>query len=458
MPFGYALPLFVLTLVAALFSSAGRLYVLVAASILFYACFAPQYLGVLAGMIAVDYGAGLLIERAQSQRAARGWLAVSLTANLGLLAVFKYSGDLLRRPLGMMPLGLSFHTFQAMAYTIEVYRGRQTAERSPWVFALYIMFFPQVAAGPIERPQNLLPQLRKAVRFDYGQAVAGLQLMMWGVFQKYVVADRLGSVADSLYARGSQIAGPVAAFGAVCFAFQMLCDFGGYSDLAVGAAQVLGIRLTPNFRNPFHSDSMAEYWKRWHITLSSWMRDYVFFPACGSRPRMPRVCGAIMLCFLANALWHGARWCYLCSGLLHGTYRVVELLAGRWMSRRGWSVPEGWQRPARLVRTALVFSLMTLAFLFFRGTSVGQTLEVIRRIFSGWGAPLSWAVPPRTLVTAAALILVVEGVALAREAAPLRPRIAALPAWGRWAFYYAAAVAVLLFYSVEERPFIYFGF
>lgn len=457
--------LFLATVLLAYAAPAGkRRYVLLAASLAFYVSLLPQYIYVLAGLIAVDYAAALCIERARSQRAARGWLCLSLAANLGLLCVFKYSADLTGGARWIMPLGLSFHTFQAMAYTIEVYRGRQRAERNPAVYALYILFFPQVAAGPIERPQNLLPQLRKELPFDYGEAVSGLQLMLWGLFQKYVVADRLGMVVDALYARGSHIRGPLAAFGAVCFSFQMLCDFGGYSDMAVGAAQVLGIRLTVNFRNPFHADSMAEYWKRWHISLSSWMRDYVFFPVCGRRPGMPRICGAILTCFLANALWHGARWCYLCSGLLHGSYRVVELLAGRWLSRRGWSLPDGWHAPVRLARTMLVFSLMTLAFLFFRGESVGQTLDVIARIFRGWTA----AAPPQdalragitalTVAQAAICILVVEMVALLRMESPLRPRIAALPAWGRWCLYYAAGAAVLFFRFGGGRQFIYFGF
>jgi len=444
-----------------------RVPVLLAASTLFYISFIPQYILILLALITVDYCAGLLIERAQSGGARKTWFALSLTANLGLMFAFKYSPDVFGRSFGAIPVGLSFHTFQAMAYTIEVYRGRQAAERSFTVYALYVMFFPQIAAGPIERPQDLLPQFRKPHLFNYASAVSGLQLMAWGMFQKYVVANRLSTIVNALYADHSRLSGPPAAFAAACFSFQIFCDFAGYSDIARGAAEVLGIRLTRNFNSPFHADSMAEYWKRWHISLSSWMRDYVFFPLCGTRPRMPRICGSIMIVFLANALWHGARWNYMISGLLHGTYRVSELLAGRAMSRAGWSVSTFWTRPVEVARTVLVFSLMTLAFLFFRGDNLAQTLGVVSRVFSGWNRiahPSAIAAQWREagvsglyLLTAIGLIAIVEAVQFLRAAGPLRPRIAALPAAYRWTVYYAAA-AILLIAGESSVPFIYFQF
>jgi D-alanyl-lipoteichoic acid acyltransferase DltB (MBOAT superfamily) len=354
-----------------------------------------------------------------------------------------------------------------MAYTIEVYRGRQAAERSFSVYALYVMFFPQIAAGPIERPQDLLPQFRKPHPFSYANVVSGLQLMAWGMFQKYVVADRLSEIVNALYAGDSRLSGPTAAFAAACFSFQIFCDFSGYSDIALGTAEVLGIRLSRNFNGPFHADSMAEYWKRWHMSLSSWMRDYVFFPLCGTRPRMPRICGSIMVVFLANALWHGARWNYMISGLLHGTYRVVELVAGRAISRAGWSVSPVWSRPVKIARTLLVFSLMTFAFLFFRGDNLSQTLVVVSRVFSGWSRILhpsalaaQWeysGISLAHLLKVVALVTVIEAVQFLRAAGPLRPRIAAFPAPYRWSFYYAAATVVFLA-GRSGAPFIYFQF
>jgi D-alanyl-lipoteichoic acid acyltransferase DltB (MBOAT superfamily) len=446
---------------------ARRVPVLLAASLLFYLSFAAQNIYVLAGLIVASFALGHAIERAPSQGVRKFWLVTALAIDLGLMAAFKYGPEVVGKSFGAIPIGLSFHTFQAMAYAIDIYRGSQPAERSFPVFALYILFFPQIAAGPIERPGDMLPQFHKPHPFCYQNAVAGLQLMVWGIFQKYVVADRLGNVVNAIY-DGSKVTGPLTAFAAVCFSFQMFCDFAGYSEIALGAAQVLGLRLTRNFNAPFHADSMAEYWKRWHITLSNWMRDYVFFPLCGRRPHMPRVCASIMMVFLANALWHGARLNYLVSGLLHGTYRVTELLAGRAMSRAGWALKEAWHGPVKVARTMLVFSLMTFAFVFFRGRNLADSWSVAERIFRGWGVlfhPASIAaglaetrLSLLSAIETVGLIVVVEAVQWLRSSGPLRPRIAALPFWWRWSIYYAGAAAALLMVPVNAAPFIYFAF
>lgn len=446
---------------------ARRTLVLLAASVLFYVSFTPQYIFVLFALILLDYCAGLSIERASGMRK-RAWLALSLAANLGLMAAFKYSPAVLGISLGPIPLGLSFHTFQAMAYNIEVYRGRQPAERSFPVFALYVLFFPQIAAGPIERPQNLIPQFRELHRFTYANAVSGLQLVVWGLFQKYVVANRLAALVNSVYAHLGLCSGPVVAFAAVCFSFQIFCDFSGYSDIAVGTAQILGFRLTRNFNRPFHSDSMAEYWKRWHISLSTWMRDYVFFPLCGRRPGMPRICASIMAAFLANGLWHGARWNYLVSGLLHGVYRVTELICGRALSRAGWTLDPVWSRPLRIARTVLVFSLITFAFIFFRGDNLAQSFHAVQRLFAGWGHLMTLGsiheqflgIGFSTFLLARILILIclVEAVEFLQARGPLRPRIAMAPAWVRWGLYYAGVIALVVLASPDQNPFIYFQF
>jgi alginate O-acetyltransferase complex protein AlgI len=460
--FAFVVPLYYLV------PYARRVPVLLAASLLFYLSFAAQNISVLAGLIVAGYATGHLIERAQSQPLRKFWLVIALGADLGLMAAFKYGPEILGKSYGAFPVGLSFHTFQAMSYAIEVYRGHQPAERSLPVFALYIMFFPQIAAGPIERPGDMLPQFHKPHPFRYDNAAAGLQLMVWGIFQKYVVADHLATVVNNVYDSPNKLPGPVAAYGAVCFSFQIFCDFAGYSEIALGAAQVLGLHLSRNFNIPFHADTMAEYWKRWHITLSTWMRDYVFFPLCSRRPRMPRICASIMLVFLANALWHGARLNYLVSGLLHGTYRVTELLASRAMSRAGWTMKEAWRRPVRIARTLLVFTLMTFAFVFFRGRNLTQSLSVASRLFSDWVIlvqPAALAagfratgLPPFVLIEAAGLILLIEVVQFLRSAGPLRPRIATLPFWFRWSLYYAAAAAALLLTPQNVAPFIYFAF
>jgi len=450
-----------------LIPQARRILVLFAASVLFYVSFTPQYILVVFVLILLDYCAGIFIEKA-SGRSRKAWLALSLSANLGLMAAFKYIPAVLGIPAGPIPLGLSFHTFQAMAYTIEVYRGRQPAERSLSVFAVYVLFFPQLAAGPIERPQNLIPQFREVHAFSSANAVAGLQLVAWGLYEKYVVADRLGNVVNPVYARLDLCSGPLVAFAAVCFPFQILCDFSGYSDIAIGTAQILGFRLSRNFNRPFHADSMAEYWKRWHITLSLWMRDYVFFPLCGRRPGMVRICASIVTTFLANGLWHGAQWNYLASGLLHGSYRVTELICGRAISRSGWTPHPFWERPVRVARTILVFLLMAFAFIFFRGESLAHSFHIIRRLFIGWGnimnpSALAQELPaigfsPTFLVRALLIICTVEAVQFLQASGPLRPRIALAPVWVRWGLYYAGVIALLTLANHNQAPFIYFQF
>jgi D-alanyl-lipoteichoic acid acyltransferase DltB (MBOAT superfamily) len=450
-----------------LLPQARRILILLAASVLFYLSFTPQYIFVVFVLILLDYCAGICIEKA-SGRSRKAWLALSLSANLGLMAAFKYIPTVLGIPAGPIPLGLSFHTFQAMAYTIEVYRGRQPAERSLAVFAVYVLFFPQLAAGPIERPQNLIPQFREVHEFSSANAVAGLQLVAWGLYEKYVVADRLANVVNPIYARLDLCSGPLVAFAALCFPFQIFCDFSGYSDIAIGTAQILGFRLSPNFNRPFHAESMAEYWKRWHISLSLWMRDYVFFPLCGRRPGMVRICASIMTTFLANGLWHGAQWNYLVSGLLHGSYRVTELICGRALSRSGWSVHPFWARPVRVARTIFVFLLMAFAFIFFRGESLAHSFHVIRRLFIGWGSimnpsALAQQLPaigfsPTFLVRALLIICTVETVQFLQARGPLRPRIALAPVWVRWGLYYAGVIALLTLANHNQAPFIYFQF
>jgi alginate O-acetyltransferase complex protein AlgI len=443
-----------------------RVPLLLSASVFFYTSFVLWYIFPLFVLILADYFAAGFLERSERQAVRKGWLIVSLTMNLTFLASFKYIPAALGKPTALLPLGLSFHTFQSMAYMIEVYRGRQAAERSFPVYALYVLFFPQIAAGPIERPQNLLPQFREVHKFSYANAVAGLQLIAWGLFQKNVVAARLAPFVDTVYRHPAANSGPVVAFAAICFSFQILCDFSGYSDIAIGTAQLMGFRLTRNFNRPFQADSMAEYWKRWHISLSTWMRDYVFFPLCGSRPGMPRICGSIVIVFLANGLWHGARWNYMVSGLLHGGYRVTELLGSRAISRRGWSLPSFLDRPLKIARTLLVFALMTFAFVFFRGENLAQSFLVISRFAHGWAGFASRfrtdfaaaGLSPGHLLALTGLIWLIQAVYFFQAAGPIRPRIAAQPVWLRWSLYCAGTIALFALAPGSTSPFIYFQF
>jgi D-alanyl-lipoteichoic acid acyltransferase DltB (MBOAT superfamily) len=299
-----------------------RWILLLAASCAFYMFFVPKYILILGFTIVVDYIAGIWIERASGGRR-KGLLVASLVANIGVLAVFKYFNFLndnvaaLAGFLGwnysvqslswILPIGLSFHTFQAMSYTIEVYRGRQRAERHFGIYALYVMFYPQLVAGPIERPQNLIHQFYEVHAIDYARVTSGLKLMAWGLFKKAVVADRLAWVVNLVYGEPSRFSGPVLAVATVFFAFQILCDFSGYSDIAVGSARVMGFRLRRNFDSPYQSRTTAEIWRRWHMSLSSWFRDHVFRPlmdALGGGPRNFAVyAAAVGVTFLLSGLW-----------------------------------------------------------------------------------------------------------------------------------------------------------
>ncbi len=359
----------------------------------FYAVFVPVYILILAFTIVVDYWAGRLIENNREQR--KPLLLASLIVNIGFLAFFKYYNFLnenLTALLGLggwqnpvpalrilLPIGLSFHTFQAMSYTIEVYRGNQKAERHFGIYALYVMFYPQLVAGPIERPQNVLHQFYRKVDFNYDRIVAGLRLMLWGLFKKVVIADRLSIYVDAVYNNATHHSGLTCIVATVFFAFQIYCDFSGYSGIALGAAKVLGIDLMENFRRPYLSTSIKDFWSRWHISLSTWFRDYLYIPLGGSRVSLPRHLINLLIVFMVSGLWHGASWTFVIWGALHGIYLVVEHLLHRFVFKKKAPVRKGWrQLPAYL----LTFTLASFAWIFFRADSVGTAFTIIQNIFT----------------------------------------------------------------------------
>src|SRR5678810_23272 len=292
---------------------------LLAASCYFYMAFIPVYILILFFTIAVDYAAGILIEDAEGKRR-KLFLLMSIVANVGVLAIFKYFNflnanaraiaEVFHWPYGVpalsiiLPIGLSFHTFQAMSYTIEVYRGRHKAERNPGIFALYVMFFPQLVAGPIERPQNLLLQFYERHEFDYDRVADGLRRMAWGLFMKVVIADRLSNYVNPVYNSPYSYDGLTLVVATVFFALQIYCDFAGYSHVAIGTAEVMGFRLMQNFNRPYLSRSISEFWSRWHISLSTWFRDYVYIPLGGNRWGWVRTYRNLFITFLAVSYTH----------------------------------------------------------------------------------------------------------------------------------------------------------
>ena len=443
----------------------------------FYMAFIPVYILILAFIILVDYVAALLIEGSAGWTR-RGFLLTSIVANIGVLAVFKYYGFLttnlgaftatLHWPLSfhalslVLPIGLSFHTFQAMSYTVEVYRGNYAAERHLGIYALYVMFFPQLAAGPIERPQNLLPQLRHRHDLDPLNVTDGLKLMAWGFFKKLAIADRLAIVVNDVYAHPRDYQGPTLLVATVFFTFQIYCDFSGYSDIAIGSAQVMGIRLRTNFRRPYLSTSVAEFWTRWHVSLSTWFRDYVYIPLGGNRVAGLRWSVNLLTTFLISGLWHGAGWTFIAWGALNGLYVLIghrtRPLRDKLTTALGL---DPTSRGLRLTRTITTFGLICIAFVLFRAATfqdaffIGRQLPNITReglhelIGDGYGMPAAYG------ICAICLLVAIES---AQRSDDPRECLRLAPTWVRWSVYYALLAATITFGAFNRSPFIYFQF
>jgi len=284
----------------------------------------------------------------------------------------------------VLPIGLSFHTFQAMSYTIEVYRRRQEPERNFAVYALYVMFYPQLVAGPIERPQNLLPHFRHLHRFDYARVTSGLRRMAWGLFKKVVVADRLGATVDLVFDHPRQYHGLALLTATVMFAFQIYLDFSAYSDIALGSARVMGFDLMENFRTPYFATTVSEFWRRWHISLSTWFKDYVYVPMGGSRTTRWRHYRNLMIVFMLSGLWHGAAWTFVIWGALHGIYLVMGHVTApaRQQLARALRLPTA-APTMRLLAIMSTFALTTFAWIFFRARTAEAALYVVTHLPTG---------------------------------------------------------------------------
>jgi D-alanyl-lipoteichoic acid acyltransferase DltB (MBOAT superfamily) len=448
---------------------------LLAASCYFYMAFVPQYILILLFTIAIDYVAGLRISQSAG-RTRRFWLITSLVANVGVLAFFKYFNfvnDTLRTAASaagtgwpipvldiLLPIGLSFHTFQSMSYTIEVYRGHQAAERNLGRFALYVMFYPQLVAGPIERPQNLLDQLKVEHRFDYEQAKSGLQLMAWGLFKKVAIADRLALGVNTVYGDVAHHSGAAILIATYMFANQIYCDFSGYSDIAIGSAQVMGFRLMTNFDRPYFSRSIAEFWRRWHISLSTWFRDYVYVPLGGNRVSQRRRAFNLMVVFTLSGLWHGASWNFVVWGALHGTYLVASLLFAR--ARGALVALSGLDRlPCvhQTLRRVVTFHLVLISWVFFRAASFSDATSALKGVLTNRaGQSLSFdLLGGRTLVALSVGALVM--CELIQSRIDIRDFISRRPAIVRWPVYVSLVLVLLMLGDfTSEQSFIYFQF
>ncbi|MDA0811601.1 MAG: MBOAT family protein [Verrucomicrobia bacterium] len=445
-----------------------RWMLMLVASYVFYMSWKPEYILLIVGSTLIDYFAGYRMSGIPEKAARRPYLYSSLLANFGLLFSFKYfdffneSAKVLfeafdgRYPIGalelILPVGISFYTFQTVSYTIDVYNGTTKAEKHLGIFALFVAFFPQLVAGPIERSSHLLPQFRVKVEFDYERIRNGLMLMAWGYFKKVVIADRLAVFVNQVYNNPDEFTGLQLIVATVFFAYQIYCDFSAYSDIAVGLAQVLGFDLMRNFNHPYASQSFSEFWKRWHISLSSWFRDYVYIPLGGNRVIKWRWFYNLAITFLLSGLWHGANWTFAIWGGLHALYLIGEILLSR--SKLVPSLP-GW------TKVPIIFALTSFAWIFFRANSVDDAFLIISKLFDWKIDQVSLAMindDSYQFVLAIIFLIVLECVQVIQRSGPLRPRIAAQPAWVRWSLY-AGGTCVILFFGVfTEQEFIYFQF
>jgi alginate O-acetyltransferase complex protein AlgI len=453
-----------------------RTLLLLLASCVFYMAFIPAYVLILAVTILIDYVAGIYLERVTG-RARLALLWVSIVATCMVLFVFKYFafftgsfvglanllGWHLSEPaLGLiLPIGLSFHTFQSLSYVVEVYKGRQPAEHDFITYATYVMFFPQLVAGPIERPQNLLWQFHRVHSFDYGRVTSGLRRMAWGLFKKLVVADRLAIYVNDVYGAPENHNGLQLTIATIFFAYQIYCDFSGYSDIAIGSARVLGFRLMENFDRPYHAESVSEFWRRWHISLSTWFRDYVYVPLGGSRVGAGRRWINILVTFGISGLWHGANWTYVVWGLLNGLYLCIGWMVGPVADRalRAVGLDEG-----SVVRRGLLvsstFALTCLAWVLFRAESLGDAWFIYSHFATNWDwrALGTASFGTGQFVPAVGAILALEYLEHANLRYRLGRRLPSLPTVVRWPVYAAAIFVVVMFGVYRSNQFIYFQF
>lgn len=458
-----------------------RWVLLLLMSYFFYAYGNIQYLPLIAFSTIVDYIAAQRIHANDKHEARRRlWLLTSVGVNLGVLFFFKYfnfANDSVAWALRLLntdvqglehslilPIGISFYTFQSMSYTIDVFRRKLKPERHLGIMATYVAFFPQLVAGPIERATNLLPQFHTEQRFNVDRAVAGFQQILWGFFKKVVIADRVAIYVNTVYNNlDSGYTGQTLLLATAFFGIQIYCDFSGYSDIAIGTARIMGFDLMENFRQPYFAQSVREFWGRWHISLSTWFRDYLYIPLGGNRVSLVRNLLNLMIVFVVSGLWHGAGWTFVIWGALHGL-----LVAGQALLRHlGVERIGGRDVASVVVRVLLTFAFVNFAWIFFRANSFADALYVVQHLFV-WDAnadpyaPFADALLDARWEMFIALSLIaflaVADLCFARWDIDGTARRLALPV--RWTFYYALGAAVIFsgLYSAGAQQFIYFQF
>ena len=462
-----------------------RWLLLLLASCFFYMFFKPIYILILILTIVIDYFAGIWIGKTEDKRKRKQLLLLSIIANVGVLVVFKYFNFLVDnmnivlasvKSTGhipmlniLLPIGLSFHTFQAMSYTIEVYKGNQKPEKHFGIYALYVMFYPQLVAGPIERPQNVLHQFHEVKKFNFDNFKSGLILMAWGFFKKCVIADRLALFVNDVYGNSHTYQGIPILISTAFFALQIFCDFSGYSDIAIGSARCMGYDLMMNFDRPYLSTSISEFWRRWHISLSTWFRDYVYIPLGGNRVSKTRWYVNLLIVFTVSGIWHGANWTFVIWGALHGIYLVVENV----LYEKIPVIKSPTNIVAIFTKRVIVFILACLAWVFFRAQTASDAFYLIKNsvvgipqqikdiISNNLNARLHILYINQTAVefiTAFFFIIIMALIHHSQKNKSFDQWLIAKKQPFRWAFYYFLVISFICFGIFNRSEFIYFQF
>lgn len=453
---------------------------LLVASYFFYASWDYRFLFLLIFSTLLDFFTGIKMEQTEKPNLKKFWFVLSVVINLGFLGFFKYYNffissfaDLISgfgyKPdvwtlKVILPVGISFYTFHGLSYVIDIYKGKIKAERNFVNYSVFVSFFPLLVAGPIERATHLLPQVKKTRHFDYVKAVDGLKQILWGLFKKIVIADTCAEYVNMIFNNSASFSGSTLVLGALFFTFQIYCDFSGYSDIALGTARLLGIDLLRNFAFPYFSRDIAEFWRRWHISLSTWFRDYVYIPLGGSKGGVWMKVRNTFIIFLLSGFWHGANWTFIVWGGLNAIYFLPLLLSNRNRTNLE-TVAQGRYLPTvkELLSMTVTFSLTVFAWIFFRANSVSHAVNYISSIFSRslFNMPdkkafLGLKAHPAVAIVLIFIFMIIEWIG--------REHQYALAAFGgkwykpvRWSFYYVLIIAIFVFIG-KEQQFIYFQF
>ena len=455
-----------------------RIGFLLLASYYFYSTYKIESLILLIILTFFNFLTGLLIGKENNTTRKKIILILSLFSNIFVLCWFKYVDiktfvrfilpnygipNQLPSLEKILPVGLSFYTFKIMNYTIDVYRSRIMPEKKFSIFALYVSFFPQLISGPIDRATTLLPQFYKNHTFDYKGITDGMKLILWGLFQKIVIADNLAVIVDPVFNNPARYEGISLIIATLFFTFQIFCDFSGYTDIAIGTAQILGFSSMKNFDRPYFAQSIPEFWRRWHISLTSWFRDYLYIPLGGNRVSNYRRYFNVMIVFLLSGLWHGSTWTFAIWGAIHGFYYLISIITQPTRNKIAHLCNiQKFPNLHKLWKIFVTFSLVSFAWIFFRANSFSDAIYIISHLFSGWKADLNsmtflLSSKFEFLVSCSSIVFLVI-IQYIQRYGSIREGLMKKPIWLRWMIYYFAIVSILLLGNFGMKDFIYFKF